>query len=42
MNFRRVIKSVGIGEIFVDDIGQCYMTDGLLFNKMKEIPFFKN
>lgn len=43
MNFRRVIKSQGIGEIFVDhDDETCYMADSSLFDRKRmEIPFFK-
>ena len=42
MNFRRVIKSHGIGEIFVDEWDDdCYPADNFLFDRKKEIPFFK-
>ena len=42
MNSRRVIKSQGIGEIFVDEWdNDCYQADHFSFNKQKETPFFK-
>lgn len=42
MNFRRVVKSQGIGEIFIDEWdNQCYMADNSSFNEQKETPFFK-
>ena len=42
MTFRRIIKSHGIGEIFVDnDSHTCYMADHFSFNEKKEIPFLK-
>lgn len=42
MTFRRIIKSHGIGEIFVDnDSNTCYMADHFSFNEKKEIPFLK-
>ena len=40
MNSRRVIKSQGIGEIFIDD-WKCYAAEHFSFNRHKEIPFFK-
>ena len=42
MNFRRVIKSQVIGEIFIDHHDEkFYMADCFLFDRKKEIPFFK-
>ena len=40
MNSRRIIKSQGIGEIFLDD-WKCYPAEHFSFNRHKEIPFFK-
>ena len=40
MNSRPVIKSQGIGEIFIDD-WTCYAAEHFSFNRQKEIPFFK-